>query len=92
MDVGLDVSILLEKIAIHEMLSVSVTNTDVLDMTSETPILQSFENRNIIDVQERMTYQIADFVSQSSQLTKGFFKKNEYSTEVTNKIFISYGD
>ena len=76
----------------QELLQVVVENTDVMDITSDKPILQSFRSSNVLDVSDGMTYQIADFRSLTSQVTKGFFKKSDYSTEITNKIFISYGN
>ena len=91
MDVGFQLDLSLEAVDGNEMLKVIVDNTDVMDMTSENPIIQSFRSSNVFDVQEYMTYQIADFKSQTGQKTNGIFKKNDYQTQVTNKIFITYG-
>ncbi len=92
MDVGFQLDLTLECIDDNEMLIVMVDNTDVMDITSDNPILQTFRSNNVIDVTPNMTYQIADFRSVTSQVSKGIFKNNDYSTEVTNKIFITYGD
>ena len=91
-DVGFTLSLLMQEIDGQELLQVVVENTDVMDITSDEPILQSFRSSNVLDVSDGMTYQIADFRSLTSQVTKGFFKKSDYSTEITNKIFISYGN
>ena len=91
-DVGFTLNLLMQEIDGKELLQVVVENTDVMDITSDEPILQSFRSSNVLDVVDGMTYQIADFRSLTSQVTKGIFKKSDYSTEITNKIFISYGD
>lgn len=92
MDVGFTLDLILESIDQKEMLKVVVDNKDVMDITSDRPILQTFNSNNVIDVVPEMTYQIADFKSVTSQVTKGIFKKSDFTTEVTNKIFITYGD
>jgi hypothetical protein len=91
-EVGFNLTLLMQEIDGQELLQVVCENTDVMDITSDQPILQSFRTSNVLDVQDGMTYQIADFRSVTSQVSKGFFKKSDYSTEITNKIFISYGD
>lgn len=91
-DVGFTLKLLMQEIDGKELLSITVENTDVMDITSNEPILQSFRSSNVLDVYDGMTYQIADFRSTTSQVSKGIFKKSDYSTEITNKIFITYGD
>lgn len=91
-DVGFSLELELQAIDDKEMLKISVNNSDVMDITSIVPIMQTFQSENILDVKNGMTYQIADFRSVTSQVTKGILKKRDYSTEVTNKIFISYGN
>lgn len=92
MDVGFTLDLIMECIDDKEMLKITVDNKDVMDITSDRPILQTFNSNNVIDVLPDMTYQIADFKSVTSQITKGIFKKSDFTTEVTNKIFITYGD
>ena len=91
-EVGFTLDLLLEVIDGSALLQVQVENSDAMDITSKDPILQTFKTFNIIDVQEGMTYQIADFRSSTSQVTKGIFKKTDYSTQITNKIFFTYGN
>ena len=92
MDVGFSLDLVLEQIEDNELLRVEVDNSDVMDLTSDSPILQKFASTNVLDVVQGLTYQIADFRSMTSQVNKGFLKDNEYSTEVTNKIFLTYGE
>ena len=91
-DVGFRLTLLMQQIDGSEILQIQVENTDVMDITSDEPILQNFQSSNVLDVNDGMTYQIADFRSLTSQVSKGIFKKSDYSTEITNKIFLSYGD
>lgn len=90
-DVGFTLELLFQDINGSELLQVVVENTDVMDITSDKPVLQSFRSSNVLDVEKGYTYQIADFRSVTSQVSKGLFKKSDYSTEITNKIFLSYG-
>ena len=91
-DVGFTLELLFQDINGSELLQVLVENTDVMDITSDKPVLQSFRSSNVLDVESGYTYQIADFRSVTSQVSKGLFKKSDYSTEITNKIFLTYGD
>ena len=91
-EVGFQLKLLMQEIDGRELLQVVVENTDVMDITSDEPILQNFRTTNVLDVMDGMTYQLADFRSMTSQISKGIFKKSDYSTEITNKIFISYGN
>lgn len=91
-EVGFKLTLLMQEIDGSELLKVLVENSDVMDITTDEPILQNFRTSNVLDVVPGMTYQIADFRSLTSQLSKGFLKKSDYSTEITNKIFITYGD
>lgn len=91
-DVGFKLLLLMQNIDEREILQIVVENTDVMDITSNEPILQNFQSTNVLDVVDGMTYQIADFRSLTSQVSKGIFNKSDYSTEITNKIFLSYGD
>ena len=90
-DVGFTLDLLFQDINGSELLQVIVENTDVMDITSESPVLQSFRSSNVLDVEQGMTYQIADFRSVTSQVSKGIFKNSDYQTEITNKIFLTYG-
>jgi hypothetical protein len=91
-DVGFSLDLIMQVIDGRELLKIDVENSDVMDVTSPDPIMQTFSSSNIVDVANGMTYQIADFRSMTSQVSKGILRKKDYSTEVTNKIFISYGD
>lgn len=91
-EVGFSLSLKLEVIEGNQMLQILVENSDAMDITSDEPILQTFKSNNVLDVEDGMTYQIADFRSLTSQVSKGIFKNSDYSTEVTNKIFLTYGN
>lgn len=91
-EVGFMLQLRMEMIDDKQMLRILVENTDVMDITSSEPILQTFKSTNVLDVTDGMTYQIADFRSLTSQVTKGIFKKSDYSTQITNKIFLTYGN
>jgi hypothetical protein len=91
-EVGFSLLLKLEVIDGTQLLKVDVENSDAMDITSDEPILQTFKSGNVIDVIDGMTYQIADFRSQTSQVSKGIFSKSDYSTQVTNKIFLTYGN
>lgn len=91
-EVGFQLKLLMQEIDGRELLQIVVENTDVMDITSDEPILQNFRTTNVLDVVDGMTYQLADFRSMTSQVSNGIFKKSDYSTEITNKIFISYGN
>ena len=82
----------MESIRTNELLKINIENSDVMDLASDYPILQTFRSNNVLDVDDSMTYQIADFKSVSSQVSKGIFKKSKLEDLVTNKIFITYGN
>ena len=90
--VGFQLDLIFQTIEENEMLKVSLTNSDVMDMTSDVPVLQTFFSENIIDVKPRMTYQIADFKSTTASQSKGIFSSSSIETTITNKLFIVYGD
>ena len=90
--VGFQLDLIFQSIEENEMLKVSLTNSDVMDMTSDVPVLQTFFSENIIDVKPRMTYQIADFKSTTASQSKGIFSSSSIETTITNKLFIVYGD
>ena len=48
--VGFQLDLIFQSIEENEMLKVSLTNSDVMDMTSDVPVLQTFFSENIIDV------------------------------------------
>lgn len=92
MDVGFKLNLVMESIRTNELLKINIENSDVMDLASDYPILQTFRSNNVLDVDDSMTYQIADFKSVSSQVSKGIFKKSKLEDLVTNKIFITYGN
>ncbi len=90
--VGFQLDLIFQTIEKNEMLKVELTNSDVMDMTSDVPVLQTFFSSNVIDVQPKMTYQIADFKSTTASQSKGIFSSSSIETTITNKLFIVYGD
>lgn len=90
--VGFQLDLIFQSIQGNEVLKVALTNSDVMDMTSDVPVLQTFFSSNIIDVKPQMTYQIADFKSTTASQSKGIFSSSSIETTITNKLFIVYGD
>lgn len=89
--VGFEITLVFEKIKETNFLKIDVTNSDVLDISAESPILQTFQASNVLDVSIGKTYLIADFNSQTHQKQKGFLKSSNYETSINNKIFLSFG-
>jgi len=89
--VGFEITLIYEKIDQVNFLKIDVTNSDVLDISAENPILQTFSASNVLDVELGKTYLIADFNSQTQQKQKGFLKNSNYETTINNKIFLSFG-
>lgn len=89
--VGFVLRLVYEKIDELQLLRVEVENSDVLDISAKSPILQTFSATNVLDVQKNITYLIADFNSQTHQKQKGFLKSTNYESSINNKIFISFG-
>jgi hypothetical protein len=90
--VGFSLDLLFQSIQKNELLKVELTNSDVMDMTTDVPVLQTFHSSNIVDVKPQMTYQIADFKSTTASQSKGIFSSSSVETTITNKLFIIYGD
>jgi hypothetical protein len=90
--VGFNLNLLFQTIQENEALRVKIQNSDVMDMTSDVPVLQTFMSENIVDVEPKMTYQIADFKSTTASQNKGIFSSSSIETTITNKLFIIYGD
>ena len=90
--IGFQLKLILECIDGLDLLRVEIENSDVMDLASEQPILQTFQASNVIDVTDQTTYLIADFNSQSVQKSKGFLRSNDYESNLNNKIFLSYGN
>lgn len=89
--VGFEIILIYEKIKEVNFLKIEVVNSDVLDISAENPILQTFSASNVLDVSLGKTYLIADFNSQTQQKQKGFLKSSNYETTINNKIFLSFG-
>lgn len=89
-DVGFSLDLVFQNIEGNDLLKIDLENSDVMDMTSDYPVLQTFRSKNILDVTIGMTYQIADFKSTTAQTSKGIFKNQSYETLVTNKLFITF--
>jgi hypothetical protein len=90
--VGFKLNLVYEKIDDLQLLRVDVENSDVLDISASSPILQTFSAKNVLDVQKNITYLIADFNSQTTQKQKGLLKTYNYESSINNKIFISFGN
>ena len=90
--VGFQLDILFQAIEQKDILKVHLINSDVMDMASDIPVLQTFNSENIIDVEPEMTYQIADFKSTTASQSKGIFNSSSVETIITNKLFLVYGD
>jgi hypothetical protein len=90
--IGFQLTLILECLDGRDLLKVDVENSDVMDLSADQPILQTFSASNIIDVNEQTTYLIADFNSQSAQKSKGFLRSTDYESNLNNKIFLSYGN
>ena len=90
-DVGFMLDLIFQSIEDKELLKIDLENSDVMDMTSDYPVLQTFRSKNTLDVKDGMTYQIADFKSTTAQQSKGIFRSQSYETIITNKLFIVYG-
>ena len=90
-EIGFQLELVFEEIAGLEVLRYEIVNSDMLDAQSDSPILQTFTNSNVIDVQSKMTYQIADFVSTQNYTEKKILSKKDYQTRIQNRIFLSYG-
>jgi hypothetical protein len=89
--VGFEITLVFEKIEQTNFLKIDVINSDVLDISAESPILQTFQASNVLDVLLGKTYLIADFNSQTHQKQKGFLKTSNYESSINNKIFLSFG-
>lgn len=89
--IGFQLELILQVIDGKHLLKLVVENSDVMDLSSDAPILQTFSATNVIDAEIGRTYLIADFNSQSSQKSKGFLRSNDYESNLNNKIFITYG-
>ena len=70
--IGFQLTLILESIDGQDLLGIKVENSDVMDISAEQPILQTFSAENVLDVEKETTYLIADFNSQSAQKSKGF--------------------
>ena len=79
--IGFQLTLILESIDGQDLLGIKVENSDVMDISAEQPILQTFSAENVLDVEKETTYLIADFNSQSAQKSKGF-----YALLITNQI------
>lgn len=90
-EIGFSLEIVFEEIAGLEVLRYDIVNSDMLDAQSDSPVLQTFTNSNVIDVEKETTYQIADFTSTQNYTEKKILSKKDYTTRIQNKIFISYG-
>ena len=90
--VGFRLEIIFQAIQENELLKVNLMNSDVMDMASDIPVLQTFNSENITDVQPEMTYQIADFKSTTASQNRGIFNSSSVETTITNKLFLVYGD
>ena len=89
--VGFELTLVYEMIDDLRLLRIEVENSDVLDISATSPILQTFSAQNVLDVQKGITYLIADFNSQTKQKQSGFLKSSNYESTINNKIFLSFG-
>jgi len=89
--VGFELALVFERINEINFLKVEIENSDVLDISSSSPILQTFSISNVLEVLPNNTYQIADFNSETKQKAKGFLSSSNYESIQNNKIFLSFG-
>lgn len=87
--VGFQLDLGYEKIEEFPLLSIKIENSDVLDLSSDSPILQTFSCQNVLDITNSKTYLIADFSSRTNQQSTGFLRTQDYSNELNNKIFVT---
>jgi len=90
-EIGFDLELILEATDKGELLKVYVKNNEVIDITAPIPVLASFENSNVFQVKEGMTYEIADFNSMETDQYKGILRKRDATRSMHNHVYISYG-
>lgn len=90
--IGFRLQMVMESIQGGELLAILVENKEVMDATAYVPIMQNFENSNVFEVKEGMTYEIADYQSTERDETKGFMSKRELYRSLRNKVFLTYGE
>ncbi len=90
--VGFQLDLAYEKISDFPLLSVKIENSDVLDLSAKSPILQTFSCSNVLDITNAKTYLIADFTSKTNQTSSGFLRSTDYANTLNNKIFITIED
>ena len=90
--VGFQLDLGYEKIGEFPLLAIKIENSDVLDLSSQSPILQTFSCSNVLDISNAKSYLIADFTSKTNQTSSGFLRSTDYANTLNNKIFITIED